>query len=152
MAILLDLQGPKIRVSKLDEPLDLKKGETWAIGHTSALEKHPEFKDKFIPTIYEKLVEDCDKDSRILFDDGLIVAKAVEREGDIVKIRVEVGGLLKSNKGINLPDCEVSAPSFTEKDQEDLFFGLENEVDYVALSFVRKKEDYTSFLCSPGRV
>lgn len=141
VAILADLQGPKIRVDKLPEPLKLESGSEWVIGASKVKEKYPEYKDTFIPTIYENLVSDCHDGARILFDDGLIIAEATTRDRDVYKIRVKVGGMLKSNKGINLPDCEVSAPAFTEKDKEDLMFALKEGADYVALSFVRKKED-----------
>ena len=114
IAILADLQGPKIRVDKLDKPLDLKKGEIWAIGASKIRDKYKKY-DKFIPTLYEKLVEDCHEGARILFDDGLIAAEALEKDGEVFKIKVTVGGSLKSNKGINLPDCQVSAPAMTEK-------------------------------------
>ncbi len=141
VAVLIDLQGPKIRVDKLDEPLELKKGETWVIGTSKEKENYPEYKNHFIPTIYENLVADCHDGARILFDDGLMVAKAIEKDRNVYKIEILVGGTLKSNKGINLPDCEVSAPAFTDKDREDLLFGLKENCDYIALSFVRKKED-----------
>lgn len=141
VAILADLQGPKIRVDKLEAPLELKKDSQWAIGPSKLKVNYPEYKDNYIPTIYEKLVDDCHDGARILFDDGLIHAKAIERDRDIYKINVTVGGMLKSNKGINLPDCEVSAPAFTDKDREDLMFALKEGADYIALSFVRKKED-----------
>jgi len=141
VAILMDLQGPKIRVDKLPENLELKNGEEWVIGPTKFKEKYPEYQGKFIPTIYEKLVEDSEEGTRILFDDGLIVAKALTKDRDVLKIKILVGGTLKSNKGINLPDIDVSAPSLTEKDIEDLHFGLTQNIDYIALSFVRKKDD-----------
>lgn len=141
VAILIDLQGPKIRTDKLEENLVLENGQTWVIGQTKDKEKYPEYKDCYIPTIYDKLVDDCFDGARILFDDGKLVAKAVERDRDVYKIEVLVGGELKSNKGINLPDCEVSAPAFTDKDEEDLMFALKEDIDYVALSFVRKRED-----------
>ncbi|CAM9917165.1 unnamed protein product [Chrysoparadoxa australica] len=141
VAVLIDLQGPKIRVDKLPEPLILKDDEEWVIGTSKEEKDYPEYKGKFIPTIYEKLVEDCHDGARILFDDGLIIARAVSRDRNVYKIKIEVGGTLKSNKGINLPDCEVSAPAFTEKDREDLIFGLKENCDYIALSFVRKKQD-----------
>ena len=141
IAILLDLQGPKIRVDKLPTPLELKNGEDWVIGPSKLQEKYPQYKDRYIPTIYEKLVDDCHDQARILFDDGLLRATAIKRDGDVYKIKVDVGGMLKSNKGINLPDCDVSAPAFTEKDREDLLFGLKQDIDFIALSFVRKKED-----------
>jgi pyruvate kinase len=141
VGILLDLQGPKIRVDKLPEPLKLEDNSEWVIGPTAVMDKYPEYKDCYIPTIYEELVNDCHDGARILFDDGNLIAEAVERDRDVYKIKVSVGGLLKSNKGINLPDCDVSAPSFTQKDREDLLFGLREGIDFVALSFVRKGDD-----------
>jgi pyruvate kinase len=143
VGILLDLQGPKIRVDKVPSPLVLKDGDVWVIGQSKFEndKKYSKYKDNFIPTVYENLVNDCHDGARILFDDGLISATAIERDGDVYKIKVLVGGTLKSNKGINLPDCDVSAPSFTEKDRRDLMFGLKEGIDFVALSFVRKKED-----------
>jgi pyruvate kinase len=141
VAILIDLQGPKIRTDKLPNGLQLEAGQTWVIGQTKDEEKYPEYKDCYIPTIYDKLVDDCHDGARILFDDGKLIAKAVERDRDVYKIEIIVGGELKSNKGINLPDCDVSAPAFTEKDREDLMFALKHNIDYVALSFVRRRED-----------
>lgn len=141
VGILCDLQGPKIRVDKLPEPLELKEGETWVIGPSDCYEKYPEYKNNFIPTIYKDLVKDAHDKAMILFDDGLLEAKAFEKDRDVLKIKIVVGGLLKSNKGINLPDVNVSAPSLTEKDEKDLMFGLKQSVDFIALSFVRTKED-----------
>lgn len=141
VAILADLQGPKIRVDKLAEPLKLEAGSEWVIGATKIKDQYPEYAANYIPTIYENLVSDCHDGARILFDDGLMVAEAITKDRDVYKIKIKIGGMLKSNKGINLPDCEVSAPAFTEKDREDLMFALKEGADYVALSFVRKKED-----------
>jgi len=141
VGILIDLQGPKIRTDKLPNGLQLKAGDTWVIGQSKDYEKYPEYKDCYIPTIYDKLVDDCHDGARILFDDGKLMAKAVERDRDVYKIEVVLGGELKSNKGINLPDCDVSAPAFTEKDREDLMFALKHDIDFIALSFVRRRED-----------
>lgn len=141
VAILCDLQGPKIRVDKLAQNIELKAGETWVIGPTEVMAKYPQYKDCFIPTVYKDLVKDAHEGATILFDDGLLEAKAIKKEEDVLKIEVVVGGILKSNKGINLPNVNVSAPSFTEKDREDLMFGLKQNVDYVALSFVRRAQD-----------
>jgi len=141
VAILIDLQGPKIRIDKLPVPLQLRKGETWMIGASNIRDACPEYQDRFIPTTYERLVSDCRDGDRILFADGMISARAVARKGDIYEIKVEVGGELTSNKGINLPDSIVTTSSFTEKDRLDLAFGLKHQIDYVALSFVRKRED-----------
>ena len=141
IAILLDLQGPKIRVDKLPEPLILGDGDVWVIGPSHVKADYPEYANNFIPTIYKNLVKDAHVGARILFDDGLLEAEAIEKDRDILKIKVKVGGILKSNKGINLPYVNVSAPSFTDKDREDLLFGLKQGVDYVALSFVRTADD-----------
>lgn len=141
VAILCDLQGPKIRVDKLKENLVLSKGEEWVIGASKVMDQYPQYSKSFIPTVYENLVSDAHVGATILFDDGLLEAKAIEKDGEVLKIKVVVGGVLKSNKGINLPDVDISAPSFTQKDEEDLIFGLKQDVDYVALSFVRKAED-----------
>lgn len=141
IAILLDLQGPKIRVDKLPEPIELKDHEVWVIGPSHVKDQYPEYAKNFIPTIYKNLVKDAHVGARILFDDGLMEAEAIEKDREVLKIKVKVGGLLKSNKGINLPYVNVSAPSFTEKDREDLMFGLKQGIDYVALSFVRTAED-----------
>lgn len=141
VGILADLQGPKIRVDKLPEPLKLESGSDWVIGSSKVKDNYPEYAKNYIPTIYENLVADCHDGARILFDDGLMIAEAVSKDRDVYKIKIKVGGTLKSNKGINLPDCDVSAPAFTEKDKEDLMFALKEGADYIALSFVRKKED-----------
>jgi len=141
VAILLDLQGPKIRVDKLPEPLTLQDNEVWVIGPSHVQKDYPEYSKNFIPTIYKNLVKDAHVGARILFDDGLLEAEAIEKDREVLKIKVKVGGLLKSNKGINLPYVKVSAPAFTDKDREDLLFGLKQGVDYVALSFVRTAED-----------
>jgi pyruvate kinase len=141
VAILLDLQGPKIRVDKLPENIILKEEDIWVIGASSVKDNYPQYKDNFIPTVYENLVSDAHVGARILFDDGNMAATAIEKDGDVLKIKISVGGELKSNKGINLPDVNVSAPSLTQKDEEDLYFGLSQGIDYIALSFVRCAED-----------
>lgn len=141
VAVLLDLQGPKIRVDKLPTPLELKAGEEWVIGPSDVKAAYPEYAAKFIPTIYKDLVKDSRVGAVILFDDGLLEAEAIEKDREVLKIKIKVGGTLKSNKGINLPNVNVSAPSYTDKDHEDLMFGLKQNVDYVALSFVRTAED-----------
>jgi pyruvate kinase len=141
VAILLDLQGPKIRVDKLPEPLVLNDNEVWVIGPSHVKDNYPEYAKNFIPTIYKNLVKDAHVGARILFDDGLLEALAFEKDREVLKIQVKVGGILKSNKGINLPYVKVSAPAFTDKDREDLLFGLKQGIDYVALSFVRTAAD-----------
>ncbi len=141
VGVLCDLQGPKIRVDKLPKPLELKEGEEWVIGPNDVMDNYPEYEGKFIPTVYKELVKDAHEGAHILFDDGLMEAHAIEKDRDVLKIKIAIGGTLKSNKGINLPNVNISAPAFTEKDRRDLMFGLKQEVDFIALSFVRKAEE-----------
>lgn len=107
VAVLLDLQGPKIRVDALAGPLALMEGDIWVIGSTKVQGNYPQYEGRFIPTTYEHLVEDCHDGVRVLFDDGLIVAETLERDRDVYKIRVTTGGTLTSHKGINLPDSKI---------------------------------------------
>ncbi|MDA8792536.1 pyruvate kinase [Bacteriovoracaceae bacterium] len=142
VAIVLDLQGPKIRVDKLSEPIKLEAGKEYYLGTREKLKELKKIDESLkIPSVYKDLVKDAKLNCHILFDDGLMDAVVTEKTDEYVKIQVNTGGFLKSNKGINLPDVSVSAPSLTDKDQEDLMFGLKNGIDYVALSFVRTKED-----------
>jgi pyruvate kinase len=138
IAILLDLCGPKIRTGLLKEskPVKLEAGERLTIttreiaGDTS-----------IVSTSYANLPRDVSEGDRILLSDGLIELR-VEQVGDEdVVCRVINGGELGEKKGINLPGVKISAPSLTEKDRADLRFGLEQEVDYIALSFVRSARD-----------
>lgn len=141
IGILLDLQGPKIRVSKLLAPLNLEANQEWIIVPESSLEKMQQKFEKIIPTTYEAILKDLVNGAQILFDDGLLEAYVVSVNSDHAVIKIKVGGILKSNKGINLPTIKVSAPSLTKKDEEDLVFGVKQGADYVALSFVREAKD-----------
>ncbi|MFN3134146.1 MAG: pyruvate kinase [Candidatus Kryptonium sp.] len=135
--IIQDLQGPKIRVGKLKtEPLELKTGNF--IFLTSEI---IDGDNETIPIQYEHLTDDVKPGDTILLDDGMIELKVVSVEGKKVKCEIVDGGILKSHKGVNLPGVDLQVPSLTEKDIEDLKFGLENGINYVALSFVRKRED-----------
>jgi pyruvate kinase len=145
VGILLDLQGPKIRVDKLPTPLTLQVGDRCLVGFVDDIKKCDKLPigQTIIPTVYENFFDDMTDGARVLFDDGVIVAKALlkDKKTRLVEIEMLTEGILKSNKGINLPDCQVSAPSLTAKDKEDLLFGLKNAVDFVALSFVRTAQD-----------
>jgi len=135
--ILGDLQGPKIRTGKMaGEGMVLVKGQEVLITTDDVLGS-----DGIIPTIYRSLPHDVHPGSRILLDDGLLELKVVAVEGERVRCQVVAGGLLKNNKGINLPGVDVSAPCLTEKDLIDLDFALEAGVDFIALSFVRTAGD-----------
>ncbi len=137
VGILADLQGPKIRTGKMaGEGMVLHKGQEVVITTADILGA-----DGLIPTIYTELPRDVTRGARILLDDGLLELKVLAIEGEEVRCLVVNGGLLKNNKGINLPGVKVSAPSLTEKDLADLDFCLWVDVDYIALSFVRTHED-----------
>ncbi|KAB2879032.1 pyruvate kinase [bacterium] len=137
VAILQDLQGPKIRVGTFkDGSVDLIDGKTFTI--TS---REVEGNEQIVSTTYHALSHDVKIGDELLIDDGLLKVVVVKKTSEDVVCEVVNGGKIKNNKGINLPGVHVSAPSLTEKDTEDLLFGLQNEVDYVALSFVRKPED-----------
>ncbi len=135
-AIVQDLQGPKIRVGELKETMELKNGEvvTLTVGNNFA-------DQKTIPVTYEGLIKDMVVGDRILLDDGLLELKVKSIAEKSVACIVVNGGPLSSHKGINLPGVNVSIPSLTEKDKDDLKLGIEKNVDYIALSFVRHASD-----------
>ncbi len=137
VAALLDLQGPKIRVGRFaDNQIDLKPGAEFTITTETCVGD-----DKRCSTSYSQLPNDVKPGDTLLLDDGylsLAVTAVTERE---VRTVVVTGGVLKNNKGINLPGVEVSAPALSEKDRTDIGFALRLGVDYVALSFVRRAED-----------
>ena len=135
--IMADLQGPKIRTGKMaGGGMTLNKGQEVFITTDDVLGA-----DGIIPTIYRSLPHDVNTGSRILLDDGLLELKVIAVEGERVRCQVVTGGLLKNNKGINLPGVNVSAPCLTEKDLIDLDFALDADVDFIALSFVRTSDD-----------
>ncbi|HEY9885798.1 MAG TPA: pyruvate kinase [Vampirovibrionales bacterium] len=137
VAILQDLQGPKIRTGKLkDGPIILENGQKFTI----TTEDVESTKD-LVSTTYKDLAKDLNKGHTLLIDDGLLKLEVLSSDG--VKLVCEVihGGVLKDNKGINIPDVNLTAPALTEKDKRDLQFGLECDVDYIALSFVRQASD-----------
>jgi len=137
VAILGDLQGPKIRVGQLQEGrMNLAAGDRVTITTEDILGT-----DGRIPTTYAALPDDVSPGDSILLDDGLLEMRVESVAAPDVVCRVVVGGILKDRKGINLPGVKVSAPSMTAKDRDDLVFCIEQELDYVALSFVRSAED-----------
>ncbi|HET6616436.1 MAG TPA: pyruvate kinase [Gemmatimonadota bacterium] len=142
VAILQDLQGPKIRIGRIDGgAVELAEGETVRIINNT---ESPGTRE-LLTTTYHELPHDVAPGDRVLLDDGRLVLEVEEIEGDdVVRSVVLEGGLLKERKGINLPGVMVSTPALTEKDREDIHFGCEHGVDFVALSFVRRGEDIDS--------
>jgi pyruvate kinase len=135
IAILADLQGPKIRVGVLAAPLVLETGQTVVFAPEG------EHRETEIPTTYRGLANDLVAGDVVLLADGLMELLVLESYPPRVTMRVIHGGTLTSNKGINLPGVRLSVPSLTEKDVRDLDFALGQDVDYIALSFVREAED-----------
>lgn len=138
VAILADLQGPKLRVGKIkDNALPLEPGDVITI-----VNEEVEGTMEKIYMSYPDFAEDCNLGERIMMDDGKLVFEVVEsNKKDTVKLKTIFGGILSSNKGVNLPDTNVKQPSLTEKDLADLQFILTQPVNWVALSFVRRPED-----------
>ena len=135
IAILGDLQGPRIRIGDLSTPLELVAGEDLVLVPEEVAGQGE------IPVTYADLANDVHVGDRILINDGLIELVTLEVTPPRVSARVVHGGRLSSHKGMNLPGVHVSAPSITEKDREDIEFAVKHGLDYLALSFVRRAED-----------
>jgi pyruvate kinase len=137
VAIMQDLQGPKIRVGKMpDEGLELKRAQnvTLITGRKTA-------KEGVVPVPYPNLHKDVKRDDIILLDDGYLELVVTHKTGREIHCRVKTGGLLKTNKGINCPTASLRAKAITRKDLADLTFGLKQGIDYVSLSFVKSAKD-----------
>ncbi len=138
VALLQDLSGPKIRTGKVkDDAIELLDGARIVITTDETILGTPER----ISTTYDPLPRDVKPGDRILLDDGNLQLRVESVRGEEVTCVVMDGGTLKSNKGMNLPGVSLSTPALTDKDKKDLAFGLQNGVDYVALSFVRQAAD-----------
>jgi pyruvate kinase len=137
VAIMQDLQGIKIRVGRLEKgAIELKKDNIVTIMPGAGVGNSRMFYISYPP-----LTRDVRKGDRILLDDGLIQLAVISVKKNTVAAKVREGGVLGERKGVNLPGVALSVRSFTEKDKRDLLFGMDNDVDYVALSFVRDVND-----------
>ena len=135
VAILADLQGPKLRIGRLDGPVHLHDGSMVTIapeGQHSAGE---------LPTTFDRLAEEVERGTQLLLDDGQLELVCVQTDGPRAVFKVLRGGILRSRKGINLPGINVNTPAVTEKDIRDLDFVLGMDVEYIGLSFVRNVND-----------
>lgn len=135
VAILGDLQGPRIRIGDLPNALSLENGAEVVLAPESSAHAAE------TPITYETLANDLHVGERILIDDGLLELVVMDVKKPRVMARVIHGGLLKSHKGMNFPGVMISAPSLTDKDRADVKFAIEQELEYLALSFVRRAED-----------
>ena len=139
IGILQDLQGPKIRLGRFEAgPISLATGDAFTL--TS---RQVNCNQAIATVTYDKLAEEVHNGCRILLDDGRVemVVEQVDQTDQSLKCRVTVGGVLSNNKGVNFPDVQLSIRALTPKDRRDLAFGLQQEVDWVALSFVRNPSD-----------
>ena len=137
IAILVDLQGPKIRLARFKAgPHDLARGDIFTIT-TDEVEGTKER----VGTTYKGLPGDCKPGDRILIDDGKVTVEVVEVKGNDVVTKVIEPGAVSNSKGINLPGVAVSVPALSEKDMDDLRWGLKAGADFIALSFVRSADD-----------
>jgi pyruvate kinase len=137
VAVLADLQGPKLRVGLMGEKVKLKKGDVFTFTTDECIGNQ----DKAFMT-YQNFPKDVQAGEHILVDDGKLLFEVIETDNQTnVKAKVLRGGKLKSKKGVNLPNTKISLPALTEKDVKDAIFAIEQEVDWIALSFVRTPED-----------
>lgn len=137
IAILLDTTGPEIRTGKFYKPeIALTEGQLYILTTTEMVGN-----EEMCSVSYKDITKDLSVGSRILIDDGLLEMEALEIYEDKIKCLVKNTGVLKNNKGVNLPGIKLNLPSITEKDYGDILFGIENEVDFIAASFVRKASD-----------
>jgi pyruvate kinase len=138
ISILADLQGPKLRVGEIENnALEIEEGDILTFTNEKCVGNMEK-----IYMSYEQFAQDVEPGERVLVDDGKLVLEIAEtNKVDEVKLKVIFGGILSSNKGVNLPNTKISLPSLTEKDLVDLDFVLKQPVNWIALSFVRSAED-----------
>ncbi len=138
LMLLQDLQGPKIRVGDLPgEGIMLNEGESLTLVPSAEYQGQP----NTVGIDYPYVAEEAEPGTQVLLDDGLLELRVEKIDGKAVHCSVVEGGLLKSRKGVNFPTLNLRLPSMTEKDKRDLDFGIEQGVDLISLSFVRKPED-----------
>ncbi len=139
VGILQDLQGPKIRLGRFkDGPVKVIKGDNFTLTSNEV-----ECTKSIANVTYNKLAQEVTAGKRILIDDGKIemIVEKVNVPNNLLECKVTVGGVLSNNKGVNFPDVQLSVKALTDKDKEDLEFGLTAGVDWIALSFVRNPSD-----------
>ncbi len=139
VGILQDLQGPKIRLGRFKEgPVKVKKGDKFTLTSNEV-----ECTNHIATVTYKNLAQEVTEGKRILLDDGKIemIVEKVDIKNKLLECKVTVGGVLSNNKGVNFPDVQLSVKALTDKDIEDLEFGLTVGVDWIALSFVRNPSD-----------
>ncbi|MGI9325697.1 MAG: pyruvate kinase [Pseudomonadales bacterium] len=135
--IMLDTQGPEIRTGMLNQPMELSSGEIVTI----SVRADSDVEETSIHVNYRELVDVLSVGDKVTVDNGLINFEVLEKQGEHMVCRVLDGGKLGSKKHVNLPGIKVNLPAITAKDRADILFGLEHDIDFVALSFVRSADD-----------
>ena len=136
VAIMQDIQGPKIRTGQVNKNTVLQKSQ-----EINLTNKEVESSDEIIFINYKNLYEDINVNDRVFIDDGQIILKITEKQKNKLKALILIGGELRDNQGVAFPDSKLSVPAITEQDIEHLKFGTEQDVDFVAVSFVRNSDD-----------
>ena len=137
IAVLIDTQGPEIRTGDIHNELDLKQGDEISV----VARGEDDVEASSIRINYENLIDDVEIGDKITVDNGLINLEVLSKEDRVMRCRVVDGGVLKIKRHVNLPGIRVNLPAITEKDKRDIEFAIEQEVDFIALSFVRDAED-----------
>lgn len=137
IALLQDIKGPKIRTNEFEGgQAELLEGATVTVSMKKVLGTSKQFS-----VTYEGLYDDVEVGSHLLLDDGLLELEVIEKANGELQTKVIHGGIIKDHKGVNVPNVKIRLPGITEKDKEDILFGIEQRVDYIAISFVRKAAD-----------
>jgi pyruvate kinase len=138
IGVLQDLQGPKIRIATFKEgKVELKAGDSLSL----TCDDDTPGDEKRVGVTYKNLYNDVRSGDTLLLDDGRLALKVKLVKGQTIETTVTLGGVLSNNKGINIPGADLSIPALTDKDVEDLLYGAELDVDWVAMSFVRSRDD-----------
>jgi pyruvate kinase len=141
IAIMMDIKGPEIRTGDLDAPIELQPGEIFDFTVRPGTARDQAEEIRSVDVNYQNLVNDIKVGDTVLVDNGLIRLEVLEKNDAHIRCRVLIPGELKSKRHINLPGVKVNLPSFTEKDRGDTLVGIEEGIDFVALSFVREAKD-----------
>src|SRR5580693_1364109 len=141
VAIMMDIKGPEIRTGDLEVPIELRPGEIFDFTvKPGALRENSE-EVRSVDVNYKDLVNDIKVGDTVLVDSGLIRLEVLEKQDAHIRCRVLIAGELKSRRHVNLPGVKVNLPAFTEKDRADSAVGIEEGIDFLALSFVREAAD-----------
>lgn len=138
IAIMLDTKGPEIRLGNFKDNMEinLKENDKFTITTREILGD-----ENIVSVSYKDLPKDLEIGSKVLIDDGLVGLIVESIEDTEINLKVESGGLISSHKGVNVPDSHINLPALTEKDKEDIIFGIKNDIDFIAASFIRTKSD-----------